>query len=117
YTIKDAHASIEKQGTFVDLVGGTGPDGLPIKNAGDRMDYVFTVTNSGGIDLDNIVVSDTIIGTPQLDPPQSDIGPDGRLKAGGKAVYLASYTRTQADIDRGVIASIATVPASLADYP
>lgn len=117
YTIKDAHASIEKQGTFVDLVGGTGPDGLPIKNAGDRMDYVFTVTNSGGIDLDNIVVSDTIIGTPQLDPAQSDIGPDGRLKAGGKAVYLASYTLTQADIDRGVIANIATVTASLPDYP
>src|SRR5690606_6104979 len=31
YTILDAHASIEKTGTFVDLVGGTAADGSPIK--------------------------------------------------------------------------------------
>src|SRR5690606_3187971 len=64
YTILDAHASIEKTGTFVDLVGGTAADGSPIKNAGDRMDYVFTLTNTGDVALENISVTDDVAGTP-----------------------------------------------------
>lgn len=117
YTILDAHMTFEKTGTFVDVVGGLAPDGTPIKNAGDRMDYVFTLVNTGSVDLADIVVSDTIIGTPTLDPSQSDVGADGRLPAGGKAVFIASYTLTQADIDRGEISNTANVTASLPDYP
>lgn len=117
YTILDSHLSFEKTGTFVDLGGGFGPDGTPIKNAGDRMDYVFTVVNTGSIDLADIVVSDTVIGTPTLDPTQSDIGTDGRLPPKGKAVFLASYTLTQEDIDRGEITNLATVTAIRPDYP
>lgn len=62
-------------------------------------------------------MSDTVIGTPTLDPTQSDIGTDGRLPPKGKAVFLASYTLTQEDIDRGEITNLATVTAIRPDYP
>jgi len=113
YTILDAHASIEKIGTFVDLVGGMAPDGSPIKNAGDRMDYEFIVTNTGDVTLTNLAVTDTIIGTPTLDPSRSGLDADGNLPAGAVAVYVASYTLTQADVDSGQKENVATFTANL----
>lgn len=117
YTILDAHASIQKIGTFVDLVGGFGPDGTPIKNAGDRMDYEFIVTNTGDVALNNLIVTDSIIGLPVFDAARSNLDTNGHLLPGGVAIYSASYTLTQTDVDRGDIVNVANLSATLANYP
>src|SRR5690606_24456916 len=48
YTILDKAVTFDKTGTFVDVAGGVAADGQAIRNAGDRMDYTFTLTNNGG---------------------------------------------------------------------
>lgn len=117
YTIHDTEITFVKEGVFVDVAGGIDADGQPVKNAGDRMEYTFTLTNGGSADLADIVVSDTIIGTPTLDAEASDVTPEGRLPSGGKAIFRASYTITQADVDRGEITNVATVTATMPDFP
>ena len=117
YTILDAHMTLQKIGTFVDVAGGIAPDGSPIKNAGDRMDYEFIVTNTGDIALTDLIVTDTIIGTPTLDPSRSTLEADGTLPPGGVAVFVASYTLTQEDVDSGIKENVATATASIVGYP
>lgn len=117
YTILDAHIALQKIGTFVDVAGGIAPDGSPIKNAGDRMDYEFIVTNTGDIALTDLIVTDTIIGTPTLDPSRSTLEADGTLPPGGVAVFVASYTLTQEDVDSGIKENVATATASIVGYP
>jgi uncharacterized repeat protein (TIGR01451 family) len=117
YTILDAQVTLEKTGTFVDVVGGLASDGSAIKNAGDRMDYMFTVTNRGGAPLADIQVVDSIIGSAVLDPARSALDSNGHLPAGAVAVFTGSYTITQADVDRGEITNEATLTATTPDFP
>ncbi|WP_425286840.1 DUF7507 domain-containing protein, partial [Nitratireductor soli] len=70
-------------------------------DAGETVDYVFTVTNTGNVSLTNIVVTDskaTVSGSPiagPLAPGASDTSATG------------IYTITQADIDAGSFENVA----------
>jgi uncharacterized repeat protein (TIGR01451 family) len=92
-TVKPIPASpsiglVKTAGTIND-VDGNGPD------AGDTVNYAFTVANTGNVTLTNITVSDplvTVIGGPlaSLAPASSN-----------STVFKATYTLTQADVDAG----------------
>ena len=89
---------LEKTGVLND--GGDGR-----ADAGDVINYTFTVTNIGQVTLTNVVVSDivggvTVTGTPiaNMDPGDVD-----------NTSYSGSYTLTQADIDAGTFHNYASV--------
>ncbi|SUJ03796.1 Uncharacterized protein conserved in bacteria [Sphingobacterium spiritivorum] len=69
--------------------------------AGDVITYTFVVENTGNITLDGVSVSDPKITTPVvLDKTLLD--------PGEKATGRASYTVTQADVDRGQVINMGT---------
>jgi len=82
--------SLEKSGAL----NGTG-------SVGDTIDYTFTVTNTGQIDVNNILISDpliTVTGGPiNLTPSSSDA-----------TTFTGSYTLTQADLNAGQVTNQAT---------
>ena len=80
--------------------------------AGDVVTYTYTVTNSGNTDVTNITLADTFKGVPNgitptwnaftTDPGNASTHTGNTitlLKAGSVAVYRATYTITQADVD------------------
>jgi len=77
--------------------------------AGENVTYTFTVTNIGSAPLSGVKVTETSFtngaGTPlTLTSPIAASNPapfDGTLAPGAKAVFTASYTVTQADVDAG----------------
>nr|WP_298789448.1 gliding motility-associated C-terminal domain-containing protein [uncultured Allomuricauda sp.] len=85
----------------------------------DQIDFVIEVSNSGGLDLINIVLTDDQLGN--LGNPFGDVGNDGILLQGAGEVwtYTGSYDITQGDIDGGDIFSRATVQAesSVGNFP
>jgi uncharacterized repeat protein (TIGR01451 family) len=88
--------TLTKTGTLND--GGDG-----IVNAGDTIDYTFSISNTGNVTLTNVMVSDpgaTIAGEPitSLAPGATDT-----------TNFTGVYTLTQADIDAGGYANTATV--------
>ncbi|MCH6200129.1 gliding motility-associated C-terminal domain-containing protein [Aquiflexum sp. LQ15W] len=87
----------EKSGQLVDA------DGNNIVNAGDKIVYTFTVTNTGNVAYTNITLIDpkvTVIGGPleTLAPGASD-----------STTFSAEYILTQEDIDFGSFTNVATV--------
>ena len=72
---------------------------------GQTITYTFTVTNTGNVTLTNAQISDILVDVSG--------GPIGSLAPGQSdtTTFTASYTVTQADIDRGKIVNIATVTA------
>lgn len=80
-----------------------------ITDAGDRLIYEVTVSNTGNVTLDNVVVDapgPQLAGralasswTPPLLVSASDAGGDGRLGPGETWRYRADYVLAQADID------------------
>jgi uncharacterized repeat protein (TIGR01451 family) len=70
-------------------------------NVGDKINYSFTVTNTGGVTLINVTVTDpkvTVVGgSITLAPGASD-----------STTFTGSYTLTQADIDAGKVDNTAT---------
>ncbi|TWI43932.1 putative repeat protein (TIGR01451 family), partial [Flavobacterium glaciei] len=92
--------SLTKDGIYVDA----NSDG--IVNVGDRINYLFSITNTGAKTLTNVTLSDdtaTLVGTPIAS-----------LSAGSTDTtsYTATYNITQADIDAGVVYNLATVIAT-----
>ena len=85
-----------------------GGDGL---QAGDTIDYTFTVVNTGNVSLSNVVVNDPLLGGVVAGPASGDTDADTELDVTETWIYTASYTITQADIDAGVITNSATVVA------
>ena len=83
-----------------------GGDGL---QAGDSLDYTFTVTNTGNVTLSNVTVTDT----------QADVqgGPLASLAVGAvdSETFSASYIITQADLDAGEFSNQATASATAPD--
>jgi uncharacterized repeat protein (TIGR01451 family) len=82
--------------------------------AGDVVTYTYTITNSGNADITDITLADTFKGVlnglspgPAFQSFTTDPGGHSThagntitlLKAGSVAVYTASYTVTQADVD------------------
>ena len=79
-----------------------GGNGLP----GDVITYTFTVTNTGNVDVFNIVVNDALTNTVELALTPNSLTP------GGVSTGIATYVITQADLDRGYVDNTATVSGS-----
>jgi uncharacterized repeat protein (TIGR01451 family) len=67
---------------------------------GDVLDYSYTVTNTGNVEISGIAVSDDKIAS--VSCPVTTLAP------GANTVCTASYSVTQADIDAGAVTNIAT---------
>ena len=92
--------AIVKSGIFDD--GGDGR-----ADVGDVITYRFTVSNTGGVRLTNLVVTDTKVG-PITGSPIAEL-----LINGSDNSLTASYAITQADLNRGYVENQAKV---VADY-
>ena len=81
--------------------------GSQFVKAGDKLNYTFTITNTGDITLHNINVTDPMagLGTVTFTWP----GAAGILAPGQRVVATASYTVTATDIVRGKVVNTATV--------
>jgi uncharacterized repeat protein (TIGR01451 family) len=79
-----------------------GTDG--IADAGDFIDYTFTVTNTSTVTLTDVDVTDPLVST--ITCPGGN--PISSLAAFGFVTCTGSYTITQADVDAGVVTNTAT---------
>ena len=78
------------------------PQGTTV-GVGDIITYTFTATNTGAVPLTNVTVTD------QLPGLVWQVGPNlGNLTPGQTATGTATYTVTQADVDRGFVHNSAT---------
>lgn len=76
----------------------------------ESLHYEFTVTNTGGVDLDEVVLNDPLLDG-DIDGPISGDNGDGKLAVGETWIYEAYYPLLQADLDRGFVDNLATVRA------
>ncbi|SDJ09592.1 conserved repeat domain-containing protein [Frankineae bacterium MT45] len=74
-----------------------------ISSAGQNVSYTFTVTNSGQTTISGIVVND-----PMFTGGKAPTCQTTTLAPGASMVCSASYTSTQADVDRGSVVNTAT---------
>jgi gliding motility-associated-like protein/uncharacterized repeat protein (TIGR01451 family) len=94
--IQNARLELIKTGVYTDFNN----DG--IHSAGDHINYLFTVTNTGNVTLTNISVTDLLITVTgntlaSLSPGASDA-----------VTFTGTYTLTQSDIDNGTFTNTAT---------
>ncbi|WP_447912833.1 beta strand repeat-containing protein [Microbacterium phyllosphaerae] len=77
---------------------------------GDRINYTFTVRNTGNVTLENASLVDPL---PGLSPPAITwpTATAGVLPVGQAATATAFYTITQADVDAGSVRNTATATA------
>ncbi|MEZ4811067.1 MAG: gliding motility-associated C-terminal domain-containing protein [Allomuricauda sp.] len=76
----------------------------------ETIGYTFTVVNTGGIDLGQVVLTDPDLNAPIIGP-QGDINNDQILSVGETWTYQASNPITQSDIDAGSVTNQAQVTA------
>jgi uncharacterized repeat protein (TIGR01451 family) len=90
--------AIQIEKTYVDVNGGQ-------VLLGDALTYTFTVTNTGNVTLYGVTVNDPLPGLGAVSPVSV-----ASLAPGASAVFTASYTVTQADLDQadGTIDNTAT---------
>jgi len=74
-------------------------DKTEVRQAGEEVEYTLTVTNTGNVTLTNVTVVDPLTGLNQN---------AGTLNPGASAVINTTYVVTQADVDSGSIANVAT---------
>ncbi|AFL81482.1 conserved repeat protein [Aequorivita sublithincola DSM 14238] len=86
-----------------------GNDGCVALEGGDIITYTFRVTNEGNVSIDNVVVTDPLVGLSAITGPTGDTGSDGILGLNEVWEYTATYTVTQDDIDNGEVTNQATV--------
>ncbi|WP_047545022.1 T9SS C-terminal target domain-containing protein [Psychroserpens sp. Hel_I_66] len=109
---EDPRIIAEKSATVTDNGDGT-------LGAGDTINYVITVANTGNVTLDGVTILDTLTDLdgnvltlttgPTFD--SADAGSlEGTLQVGETATYLATYVITQDDVDSGGVSN--TVLAS-----
>src|SRR5690606_27962592 len=94
----DAIPSVDflKEAVFVNLVGSELPE------VGDRVDYVFTLTNTGNITISSFSVSD-----PQASVEQTREPPPLQPGASDSVTFRASRTITQEDVNAGRLENVA----------
>jgi gliding motility-associated-like protein len=68
-------------------------------DVGELITYTITVTNSGNVPLQNVVVSDPLTGLHEI---------IATLAPGASETYKATYTVSQADINSGAIVNVAS---------
>ena len=73
-------------------------------DAGDRIDYRFTITNTGAVTLTDLMVDD-----PKTGPVNC---PTGTVAPGDTTTCTVSYLITQADVDAGTVDNTATATAT-----
>ncbi|MDY0099669.1 MAG: hypothetical protein RBR81_10750, partial [Bacteroidales bacterium] len=95
-TVANCSITLEKSGAWVD--GDS--DGYP--QAGEVVNYTFTVTNNSPVTLVNVTVTD---------PKVTVIGGPVTLESGetNSTTFTGSYALTQADIDAGQVDNTASV--------
>jgi gliding motility-associated-like protein/uncharacterized repeat protein (TIGR01451 family) len=93
---QSAGVALVKTGIFSD----TNSDGYP--QVGEKINYTFTVTNTGNVVLSNIVITDPLVGLTITGSPIATL-------ASGASNNLVTgiYTITQADIDAGKVTNSA----------
>ncbi|MBW2938861.1 tandem-95 repeat protein, partial [Aureisphaera sp. CAU 1614] len=98
--------AIIKTGVFVD------GDGDQCADAGEAIDYTFTVSNEGNVPLSGVTVTDPLLEAPNPVVPivyaSGDNNNDGILDVTETWIYTASYAITQDDIDAGMVTNQAT---------
>ncbi|WP_403023224.1 DUF6923 family protein [Salinibacterium sp. GXW1014] len=82
-------------------------NGLP--DVGEPVEWTFRVTNSGDVDATGVSINDPTVGA--ISPSSADI------VAGDFALFTASGTVAQADIDAGVIRNTATATGTMGGTP
>ena len=100
----------------IGLIKGPGSSDFLVDLDGDgcleSIHYEFTVANTGGIDLDRVILNDPLLGGDITGPvPSSDANSDGVLSVGESWTYEAFYPLTQADLDAGSVDNQASVTA------
>ena len=99
--------TIEKTASAPTVAGGRLP---AVTDAGDTVTYTLTVSNTGTVTLDPVLVTDAKLGV-------ADAACDGqsRLAPGDTATCSFRYVLTQADVDAGGVDNTATVEATAPD--
>lgn len=101
---QDPALGLIKEGTLIDING----DGCS-----ESIRYTFTLKNTAGIDLDEVILEDALLGGQVIGPViGSDVNNDGILSFGETWTYEALYAITQNDIDNGSVLNQATVTAN-----
>ncbi|MDI1254993.1 MAG: Ig-like domain-containing protein, partial [Flavobacterium sp.] len=90
--------TLVKIGNFNDNLVADG-----IAQAGETIHYVFTVTNTGNITINNIVINDAVTGT-----SNAAIVPFSTLAPGQSGTYTVDYSVTQSDVDAGEVINSAS---------
>ena len=75
--------------------------------AGDTVEYEFTITNTGNVTLTEVTLDDPLPGLSEIEFGDWP-GEAGVLAPGESVTATATYTLTQADVDAGEVANVAT---------
>ncbi|MBU3821595.1 DUF11 domain-containing protein [Flavobacteriaceae bacterium XHP0103] len=102
---QQADIALIKSGVFNDT------DGDGCTDAGEIINYTFTVTNPGNVSIESVVLTDPMIANP-FTLASGDTDGDSELDTDETWVYNASYTITQDDIDTGSVTNQAEVTGS-----
>ena len=101
-----------------DLVTVTPAPGLSIvktddhegeARVGEVVTYTIVATNTGNVTLTGVAVTDELPGLSGRSTDWSGASGEGVLAPGESVVVTASYTLTQADVDRGSVRNVASV--------
>ena len=82
-------------------------NGNGMQDAGDTVNYTFTITNTGDVTLTNLIANDIKPGVVVTGSPISSLAPG----AFDSTTYKATYVLTQGDVDAGLVSNQATVTA------
>ncbi|MGO1543843.1 MAG: DUF7507 domain-containing protein [Gulosibacter sp.] len=84
---------------------------------GDEISYTFTIENTGNATLSDVSVNDPLEGLSALTYTWPAGNADGVLEPGQTATATATYTATQADVDRGFVHNAATATGTTPGDP
>jgi uncharacterized repeat protein (TIGR01451 family) len=101
YTSSDTETVTAAQGPAISLDKSASPGSYSA--AGEEITYTFTVENTGNVTLEDITITDALPGLSGISPASVP-----SLAPGATAVFTASYTITQSDVDNGSVGNTAT---------
>lgn len=104
--VEDYELTIAAANPTLSLVKTATPTGPEAFAAGQVIDYSFLVTNTGDVTLTDVAIDETAFnGSGTM---SAVVCPTSTLAVGDSTTCTASYTLTQADIDRGSLSNTAT---------
>lgn len=85
----------------------------------EELEYTFSVVNQSlnGEVLENVVLTDPLLGGVINGPVSGDTNNNGLLEVGEEWAYISNYNITQQDIDNGQVTNQATVTADVQGQP